>query len=178
MRRLWIWSRGYHARDRRGFTLIELLVTIVVLGILASISLKIVGAKRHAYVATMQSDLHNMTTAQEMFYSDNLTYTSLIGDGMGMGCGMGQGLGWMGCPGVTWSPSPGVSVELYGDGAGFSSRMTHTNSAERCAIFSGSPGTVFEPATQDGLLVCDGAGGGGGQGMGPPPMGPPPGMGM
>ena len=166
MRRLWIWSRGDQTGHLRGFTLIELLVTIVILGILASISIKIVDSKRHAYLATMKSDLRNMATAEESYYSDNLTYTSQIGDGMGLGCPRSMGIALPACPGVDWGPSPGVIVELFGDGAGFSSRMTHTNSPDRCSLFSGSPGTVFPPAVEDGLLVCDGAGGGSGMGMG------------
>jgi len=172
MRRLWISSRGYHTGHRRGFTLVELLVTIVVLGILASISMKIVDAKKRAYVATMKSDLRNMAMAQELFYSNSLSYTSLVGDGMGLGCPRSMGIALATCPGVDWSPSPNVIVELFGDEAGFSSRLTHTNIPDRCAIFTGSPGTVFAPATQDGLLVCEGIGSG--MGMG----GPPPGTGM
>ena len=88
----------YHV-GRSGFTLIELIVVTVIIGILASITAKLVGAKKHAYLAEMKSDLRNLAAAEEAFHGDNFTYTGTIGVGMGWGWGW---LGWILTPVPVW----------------------------------------------------------------------------
>lgn len=68
-------------RNREGFTLIELLIVVVIIGILAAIALPKFGETRErAYVSAMESDLRNLQTAQEMYYSDdNNDYTYWTG---------------------------------------------------------------------------------------------------
>lgn len=149
----------YHG-GRRGFTLIEMLVVTVIIGILTSITVKLVGAKKHAYLAEMKSDLRNLVTAEETFFYNNFTYTGTIAAGMGMGMGMGMGVVMAG---LDFDTSPGVVLELFGDGTGFSGRTTHPSIPDRCALFLGSPATIYAPATAEGLIECDG---GGGMGMG------------
>ena len=57
---------------KKGFTLIELLIVVVIIGILAAIAIpKFANTKEKAYVASMKSDLRNLITAQEAYYSDN-----------------------------------------------------------------------------------------------------------
>ena len=59
-------------RGRAGFTLIELLIVVVIIGILAAIALpKFATTKERSYVATMQSDLHNLISMQEAYLADN-----------------------------------------------------------------------------------------------------------
>ena len=59
-------------RLKKGFTLIELLIVVVIIGILAAIAIpKFANTKEKAYVASMKSDLRNLITAQEAYYSDN-----------------------------------------------------------------------------------------------------------
>jgi prepilin-type N-terminal cleavage/methylation domain-containing protein len=66
-------------RSRRGFTLIELLVVVVVIGILAVIAIpKFQSTKGKAYFASMRSDLHNLTTAQESFFYLTGKYTTRL----------------------------------------------------------------------------------------------------
>src|SRR5215469_262980 len=59
-------------RIRKGFTLIELLIVVVIIGILAAIAIpKFANTKEKAYIASMKSDLRNLITAQEAYFSDN-----------------------------------------------------------------------------------------------------------
>jgi prepilin-type N-terminal cleavage/methylation domain-containing protein len=64
-------------RARKGFTLIELLIVVVIIGILAAIAIpKFGNTKTKAYVTAMKSDLRNLVTAEEAFFSDSTYYTS------------------------------------------------------------------------------------------------------
>ena len=64
-------------RQRKGFTLIELLIVVVIIGILAAIAIpKFANTKSKAYVTAMKSDLRNLVTAEEAFFSDSTYYTS------------------------------------------------------------------------------------------------------
>ena len=82
-------------RNKRGFTLIELLIVVVIIGILAAIAIpKFAGTKSKAYVAAMKSDLKNLVTAEESYFSDNSTYgtvANLIADNV-------------------WAPTTGVTA--------------------------------------------------------------------
>jgi prepilin-type N-terminal cleavage/methylation domain-containing protein len=62
--------------SRKGFTLIELLIVVVIIGILAAIAIpKFANTKGKAYVTAMKSDLRNLVTAEEAFFSDSSKYT-------------------------------------------------------------------------------------------------------
>ena len=62
---------------RKGFTLIELLIVVVIIGILAAIAIpKFANTKEKAYLASMKSDLRNMATVQEGYFSDFQVYTN------------------------------------------------------------------------------------------------------
>ena len=80
--------------NRKGFTLIELLIVVVIIGILAAIAIpKFANTKQKAIVASMKSDLRNLVTAQEAFFSDNNDYagaTTAAAQANGTG-GRGQG---------------------------------------------------------------------------------------
>jgi len=63
------------AKKKSGFTLIELLVVIAIIGLLASIVLVSMGGVRaKARDAKRQSDMRQITTAQEMYYGDMESY--------------------------------------------------------------------------------------------------------
>jgi prepilin-type N-terminal cleavage/methylation domain-containing protein len=62
---------------QKGFTLIELLIVVVIIGILAAIAVpKFASTKQKAYLASMKSDLRNLVTIEEAYYSDQTTYAS------------------------------------------------------------------------------------------------------
>ncbi len=61
--------------NRRGFTLIELLIVVVIIGILAAIAIpKFAATKDKAKLASVKTDLRNLMTAQEAYFSDYATY--------------------------------------------------------------------------------------------------------
>ena len=61
--------------NRKGFTLIELLIVVVIIGILAAIAIpKFANTKNKAYVTAMKSDLRNLVSAEESFFSDSSRY--------------------------------------------------------------------------------------------------------
>ena len=61
--------------NRKGFTLIELLIVVVIIGILAAIAIpKFAATKDKAKLASIQTDLRNVITAQEAYFADNTAY--------------------------------------------------------------------------------------------------------
>lgn len=62
-------------RREAGFTLIEMLIVVAVLAIIATILIpNFMRARAQSLLATAQSDLHNIATALELFYNEQLTY--------------------------------------------------------------------------------------------------------
>ena len=62
-------------KNRKGFTLIELLIVVVIIGILAAIAIpKFAATKDKAKLASVKTDLRNVMTAQEAYFSDYATY--------------------------------------------------------------------------------------------------------
>jgi prepilin-type N-terminal cleavage/methylation domain-containing protein len=126
-----------NAVARRGFTLIELLITVVVIGILAGIAVpKFNGSRRKAYIAAMQSDLRNLVSAEEVFYSDSSRYTSHIAS-------------------LNVRPSPDVSVQILTGPGYWSASATHAQISDgfRCGIAVNVENSVA-PGTSDGLPGC------------------------
>ena len=63
-------------KNRKGFTLIELLIVVVIIGILAAIAIpKFAATKDKAKLASVKTDLRNLETAEEAYFSDYATYT-------------------------------------------------------------------------------------------------------
>jgi type II secretion system protein G len=63
--------------NRKGFTLIELLIVVVIIGILAAIAIpKFAATKDKAKLASVKTDVRNLMTAQEAYFSDYSTYGS------------------------------------------------------------------------------------------------------
>jgi prepilin-type N-terminal cleavage/methylation domain-containing protein len=110
--------------NRKGFTLIELLIVVVIIGILAAIAIpKFSTTKEKAYVAAMKSDLRNLGTAQEAYFSDFNTYSASLP--------------------TDYTPSTGVTVVVGTvSGTGWAATSAHQNTTKTCAIAYGGAGTT------------------------------------
>ena len=130
---------GRHRRkcDTGGFTLIELLVVSVILGLLISIAVqRFANSKEKTYLAAMKADLRNLVTAEVVYSTDSLRYTTIVGAG---------GLDFTVTTGNT-----NPSISLTPDG--FSALLGNVNTTKTCAIFIGS--TTLAPATNEGEPAC------------------------
>ena len=127
-------------RPRKGFTLIELLIVVVIIGILAAIAIpKFANSKNKAYVTAMKSDLRNLVTAEEAFFSDSTYYT----DATNL---------------VTrqaFKNSSGVGVPTVTTGAGFwSATVTHSQlTGATCGIGVNTTSPIITTAG-DGEPAC------------------------
>ena len=101
--------------NRKGFTLIELLIVVVIIGILAAIAIpKFAQTREKAYLSAMQSDLRNLATEQEIYYSDNFSYgtTTQVG----------------------FVPSSQVTVTAAGGTLTWQATAAHSGTARQCTI--------------------------------------------
>src|SRR5689334_2849611 len=144
--------------NRKGFTLIELLIVVVIIGILAAIAIpKFANTKEKAVVASMKSDLRNMVTAQEAFFSDNQDYAAGTYKGDGTVYTQTNGTGGAGT--LAFTPSANnVIVIGYVDAAGW--KATATNPAVKgtpntCGVYVGVAGNAPNGAVKaEGAPAC------------------------
>jgi type IV pilus assembly protein PilA len=129
--------------NRKGFTLIELLIVVVIIGILAAIAIpKFANTKEKAVVASMKSDLRNLVTAQEAFFSDNQDYAG-GGPYKGDGTVYVQKNGLAGAGELAFTPSANTEVTVtYISAAGWSATSTNpavpaTSVPNTCGVYVG-----------------------------------------
>ncbi len=124
---------------RAGFTLIELLIVVVIIGILAAIAIpKFASTKEKAFLASMKSDLRNLSTAQEAYLAEAMTYYG----------------GAVPDPAFKYRPSTGGTVTIVlATASGWQATATFTGTAKTCAIFYGTA-VALAPATVNGEPRC------------------------
>jgi type IV pilus assembly protein PilA len=120
-------------KNRKGFTLIELLIVVVIIGILAAIAIpKFAATKDKAKLASVKTDLRNIMTAQEAYFSDHATYTTALTSTM-------------------FQPSSGNTTQLGASAASFTATVTNasiTADPKKCQVEVGSGGA------NDQKIVC------------------------
>ncbi len=124
----------------------ELLVAMVILTILAAISLKLVNARRQAYLAVIKSDLRALATAQEAYYFDSFKDPG----GPRYAPNTQQ---------LDFNRSPNVLVQMVGIKEGWSARTVHLKRNDfRCAMYVGNVRgliMIYEPAIEEGAMECE-----------------------
>ena len=124
--------------NRKGFTLIELLIVVVIIGILAAIAIpKFAATKDKAKLASVKTDLRNMMTAQEAYFSDYATYGSFAQLQTASNFTLSNG-------------NTGAAV---GVSSGFTATVTNSSISagfNKCTV----PVGAGAPSTADGVIVC------------------------
>jgi type IV pilus assembly protein PilA len=126
---------------RGGFTLIELLIVIVIVGILAAFAIpKFVNTKEKAVVTAMRSDLRNLATVQETYWTNNSAYYAGV------------------IPNIAafdYRPTAGVIISIVSaTAAGWSAQASAPGrTLQTCVIFYGTAPPI-PPATVDAAVAC------------------------
>ena len=127
-------------RNSSGFSLIELLLVTLIIGILATIAIpRLTAARDRAFVATMQADLRNLATQQEIHYADELTYSNDFDD-------------------LAFSSSDRVTVTVTeASGTGWSATAAHEafGDDDGCSVYYGdATATTLGSPAGPGEIAC------------------------
>lgn len=130
---------------RRGFTLIELLIVMVVIAILVALAIpKFANTKQRAARTAGLSDVHNLSTQQERFYSEMNRYAAVADTAA-----------------LKFSPSPGntaLAITLAGAPAGRTgyNAMITIPGGQHCGVFVGAAPrpTGMPTSVPDGTASC------------------------
>lgn len=124
--------------NKKGFTLIELLIVVVIIGILAAIAIpKFAATKDKAKLASVKTDVRNLMTAQEAYFSDYATYGTFA---------QLQGAS-------NFSLSAGNTASVTAVASGFTATISNssiTSAIETCTVQVGAGAA----STVDGVIVC------------------------
>jgi type IV pilus assembly protein PilA len=136
-------------RRQKGFTLIELLIVVVIIGILAAIAIpKFASTKQKAYTASMKTDLRNLVTAQEAYFSSTSSYATSAAV--------------TGPLSSSFHPSAGNNITMVGaTTTGWSASATNNfvptaNAGGTCYVYVGAGASKGVPAdTVEGAPACN-----------------------
>ena len=127
----------------RRFGLVRTTVTALVLAIMVIAAMPTTGCGREmAYGAAMKSDLKNLASQEEIYFSDHYTYTSTVTD-------------------LAFTHSEGVEVTVYATRGGWAAWATHAalGPSQGCAIYHGMSPVSRDlisdvTPTHSGVVVC------------------------
>ena len=125
----------------KGFTLIELLIVVVIIGILAAIAIpKFANTKSKAVVSAMRSDLRNLASVQETYWTRTRRTTAASSRT---------------CRTSSFRPRRASrSRSSFADPAGWSATAAAPGlTTQTCAIFYGTTPPI-PPATVDAAVAC------------------------
>ncbi|PIR76598.1 MAG: hypothetical protein COU32_01330 [Candidatus Magasanikbacteria bacterium CG10_big_fil_rev_8_21_14_0_10_42_10] len=142
--------------NKKGFTLIELLVVIAIIGLLSTLAVVALGSAREkANDAKRLSDLKQVQTALELYYTDNNLYPSTTASGVTLGstsyaCLNSSGFAAVNCatPYMGLVPSDPVAAQSY-TYIGATDGSTYSINATLQGTVSGLTGSVT--ATPSGI---------------------------
>lgn len=124
--------------NRKGFTLIELLIVVVIIGILAAIAIpKFAATKDKAKLASVKTDVRNLMTAQEAYFSDYATYGTFAQLQTAS----------------NFSLSAGNSAAVSAVASGYTATITNstiTSTIDQCTVQVGAGAA----STADGVIFC------------------------
>ena len=122
--------------DRRGVTLIELLVVVAIVGLLVAFALpRLSRNKEKTVIASMESDLRNLASAEEGYYYTTSTYSI---DPVALN--------------VTLSPGNLLTIN-EGTVSGWSATISNPLTPRQCYLFHGNA-TPVGTATVEGDIDC------------------------
>jgi type IV pilus assembly protein PilA len=124
--------------NRKGFTLIELLIVVVIIGILAAIAIpKFAATKDKAKLSSVKTDVRNLMTAQEAYFSDYATYGTFAQLQTAS----------------NFSLSSGNSASVTPAASGYTATITNstiTSAIDQCTVQVGAGAS----STVDGVILC------------------------
>ena len=118
--------------------MLELLIVVLIIGIMSAFAIpRFQNTKGKAYASSMKSDLRNVASQQEQYFTYNGTYSNDLGL-------------------ISMTSSQGVTITVIeANGRGWSATATHPSAYPMvCAVFYGQAVPV-SPAITEGVIRCE-----------------------